>query len=478
MAYSRRQVTDGTTIMNAELYDNLQDGIDECLDKVGSADITEEQIEDIVNDLDINYDGEEGNIDGVTKLQQAIDKVNENTVMLESAVGYTKKNLIPYPYYKSTPLEDSGLMWSGDNGVLTGNGTATNDCWFNLIHATDRPLLLKKGDYILNGCAIGGSSETYRIELLNSNFDVLFTDIGNGCEFTLEEDTYIGLRIFVFSDTTLDNLVFKPMIRLASIKDDTYEQYQGEDLQSQVAMLQRTIGYTKSYNLLPFNKVAGTWNGITTTPVLNDDNSLAYYSVSGSRTSETYYNIYDSKNLSTVFPKGIEGGKTYKVSANSTNALIKIGIYEMINGAYRLTVITNTEAEWTPNANTTRIEVRISVDSNASGLNDVRIYPMIRPNDIEDSTYMPYVEDVQSRLLTIKQKTMTVTTDANGNALLNLPISTHVINITSNSFLTSDMVGFIPCVANASWYVRLVKNYGSYAPKGNVTATITVTYLE
>lgn len=29
MAYSRREVTDGVTIMNKDLYDNLQDGIDE-----------------------------------------------------------------------------------------------------------------------------------------------------------------------------------------------------------------------------------------------------------------------------------------------------------------------------------------------------------------------------------------------------------------------------------------------------------------
>lgn len=30
MAYSRRQVTDGLTVMNKDLYDNLQDGIEEC----------------------------------------------------------------------------------------------------------------------------------------------------------------------------------------------------------------------------------------------------------------------------------------------------------------------------------------------------------------------------------------------------------------------------------------------------------------
>lgn len=30
MAYSRRQVTDHVTKMNKDLYDNVQDGIDEC----------------------------------------------------------------------------------------------------------------------------------------------------------------------------------------------------------------------------------------------------------------------------------------------------------------------------------------------------------------------------------------------------------------------------------------------------------------
>jgi hypothetical protein len=29
MAYTRRNVTDGETVLNKELYDNLQDGIDE-----------------------------------------------------------------------------------------------------------------------------------------------------------------------------------------------------------------------------------------------------------------------------------------------------------------------------------------------------------------------------------------------------------------------------------------------------------------
>lgn len=36
MAYSRREVTDGVTVMNKELYDNLQDGIDELNEKLNN----------------------------------------------------------------------------------------------------------------------------------------------------------------------------------------------------------------------------------------------------------------------------------------------------------------------------------------------------------------------------------------------------------------------------------------------------------
>lgn len=31
MAYTRREVTDGVTVMNKDLYDNLQDGIEEAM---------------------------------------------------------------------------------------------------------------------------------------------------------------------------------------------------------------------------------------------------------------------------------------------------------------------------------------------------------------------------------------------------------------------------------------------------------------
>ena len=46
MAYTRRQVEDGVTIMNKELYDNLQDGIDELRTLANISNVVEATVDD------------------------------------------------------------------------------------------------------------------------------------------------------------------------------------------------------------------------------------------------------------------------------------------------------------------------------------------------------------------------------------------------------------------------------------------------
>lgn len=86
---------------------------------------------------------------------------------------------------------------------------------------------LKAGTYILNGCPSGGSSTTYRLAIQKtSDWSILGLDTGSGSEqFTIDEATKIQVAIFIQKGQTISNLLFKPMIRLSSIIDDTYEQY-------------------------------------------------------------------------------------------------------------------------------------------------------------------------------------------------------------------------------------------------------------
>lgn len=113
------------------------------------------------------------------------------------------------------------------NSDKTVNVNGTNDTSANsslIINRYD----LSPGTYILNGCPSGGASNTYRLAIQETgSYSVLGSiDIGNGSgEFTIDTTTRVQIAIFIQRGLTINNLLFKPMIRLSSIIDDTYEQY-------------------------------------------------------------------------------------------------------------------------------------------------------------------------------------------------------------------------------------------------------------
>lgn len=152
-------------------------------------------------------------------VQGAIDEI-------KGTIGYSKKQLIPYPHYNTT-LTMNGVTWTDNgDGTITANGTATADSFYFCRNREGNPLTMQKGNYILNGCAVGGSNETYYIYVINaSTLNQIATDRGEGYNLQLDDVTNVGITCIVKSGTTVNNLVFKPMIRYASIEDDTYEPY-------------------------------------------------------------------------------------------------------------------------------------------------------------------------------------------------------------------------------------------------------------
>ena len=156
----------------------------------------------------------------------------------DEAIGYTTK--MTALYGKSTQATRSGknlLENTGVSNTINGitftvnddktilangnnNGTANSNFIINNYY-------LKAGTYILNGCPSGGSSTTYRLAIQKtSGWSVLALDTGSGSkQFTIDEATNIQVAIFIQKGQTVSNLLFKPMIRLSSIIDDTYEQY-------------------------------------------------------------------------------------------------------------------------------------------------------------------------------------------------------------------------------------------------------------
>lgn len=103
-----------------------------------------------------------------------------------------------------------------DDGSVNVNGTATANAVF----------ILNSYDFdgtaqILNGCPAGGSGSTFKLDAFGPSG--MSEDIGSGV--TISTSGTRNVRIVVFSGTTMNNAVFKPMIRLASVTDAAFDPF-------------------------------------------------------------------------------------------------------------------------------------------------------------------------------------------------------------------------------------------------------------
>ena len=180
-------------------------------------------------------------IDGVTKQETGTESyktVTGKEILIED--GENNKGLEIKVKGSTNQATRSGKNFLENTGVSnTSNGVTftINDDKTILVDgnndgtANSRFIInnysLKAGTYILNGCPSGGSSTTYRLVIQKtSGWSVLGLDTGSGSkQFTIDEATNIQVAIFIQKGQTISNLLFKPMIRLSSIIDDTYEQY-------------------------------------------------------------------------------------------------------------------------------------------------------------------------------------------------------------------------------------------------------------
>lgn len=203
--------------------------------------------------------------------------------LLQDTVGWTSKNLIPFPYYDGYSKTNNGVTYIvNSDGTIALNGTATGRSGFNLVQANK--FKLSKGKYILSGCPSGGADGTYSLFINFGNISsAMFRDVGNGVEFTLNEDSVIqySFEIIIRQNVITNNLIFKPMLRKADIMDSTYEQYNPS-----VKQILRNNKIIEGKNLLENEISSTTINGITLT--VNADKSVT---LNGTATETVFFYI-------------------------------------------------------------------------------------------------------------------------------------------------------------------------------------------
>ena len=171
----------------------------------------------------------------------ANDIVTQHILAMENALG--AKNILPVSLNELKAINTSG---SWDDNVYTNvgmtltvnkdcsitlNGTPTEDLLFFFEYASDI-YANKNLSYIMTGCPSNGSTETYWIEsyIRNNAGQSVRTirDTGDGVVFNISDipnaEFVDVVMIIVKANVTVNNIVFKPMIRPVGT-DPTYVQY-------------------------------------------------------------------------------------------------------------------------------------------------------------------------------------------------------------------------------------------------------------
>lgn len=246
------------------------------------------------------------------------------------------KNLILYPYYDNTELEN-GITWTDNgDGTITANGTATATSYHTLWRSVQGkfPNITSGQRYILSLEVQNGTCSIYFAHYLNSinKGEVTLREISNRyaeIEFTAWEDEYdsnaLGLYIGASSAYgTLVNTTIKPMLRLASDTDNTWQPYIATN-----TTLTKQIGTTNITSIGDGTITGAIAEHESDISTLNGNLANGSFVVqdysSGSMKAINKSGIYYIYNA--VTDKPIASGGVLIVRFSNNNALIGAGIF-------------------------------------------------------------------------------------------------------------------------------------------------------
>lgn len=173
-------------------------------------------------------------------------------------------------------------------------------------------------------------------------------------------------------------------------------------LQSDISINKSSIGIQKK-NFLMNNCKDFTKNGVTAS--INSDGSIK---VTGTSTSTSsfllYWNLQTGKDTSNNATsqqyidnkKWIPTGK-YILSGGTDKVRLQIKFSELDNNEGDGATNTGGDTYFEILDSHKYVWSRLLINGNAGTINET-IYPMIRPADVEDSTYEPYIEDLQTQI--------------------------------------------------------------------------------
>lgn len=303
------------------------------------------------------------------------------------------KNLIPYPYYNTTKTENGITFTDNGDGTVTANGTASADANFYCQSRIYNSFSVDDNDYIFNGCPNDGSTSKYVLILSKGTPSAWISDvidIGEGVNITIDSNYIYYCVIKIKSGQTVENLIFKPMLRLAEDTDSEYQPYAKTNKkltidkaeQKEVDDISNVYG-AKNLIPYPYYTVDGVYNDITFST--DEDGRI---NVSGTASANTNISlISNNDNSNWIY---LQDGITYKFICSEPYDGTEFNI---IARAYHSD---GTYKGLTPGQTYTAVEgdivkyCTIWVSKDVTIRTSTNVEVMICVASIKDETYHPY----------------------------------------------------------------------------------------
>lgn len=302
---------------------------------------------------------------------------------------YGAKNLLPN---NATSQTLNGVTFTvNSDGSVTANGTATA----NTALIVGRYEFKANQNVILSGCPSTGGPDTYKLlswpTTAPSSGRRQKEDVGQGVLLDYPDNLTCQIQIWIANGQVLNNITFYPMIRLASIEDDTYVPYVPTNAELLSAdtnavlgahnFLNCTLASIKSVNTMgTWNNNVYTLNGVTFT--INNDLSV---SISGTASNNCIFVFKLKEDISLIESKkysGISGG-------SSSTIWLLVEYYNNNSWVGEKKIYDGTVALIAPST-ANKVNLEVYVKSGAS-INKT-IYPLLSLASDPSTAYAPYAK--------------------------------------------------------------------------------------
>lgn len=312
---------------------------------------------------------------------------------------YGAKNLLPN--LKAKQYANGIEFICNLDGSVTVNGTASANIGMNIV---TRYKGLPSGKLIFSKGISNDDAQVY-LNLYNGNTLVRqVTNLIGKTEYEFNNDysgyDSVDVGVYVVSGKSLSSVTFYPMIRLASIKDDTFEPFAPTNFNTISSDTNAELGAHQyiDYDLdyLKLRNTSGTWdgnsytiNGVTFT--VNDDLSI---SATGQATAQTEFCVHYPGALSGSILKKNTSYIASMCSKKGSETTFRMVVYGRNSGSHTtFDFVTNScdgyKFDHSQDSYYFNFAIRIM---NGHDPNGMTFYPLIRLATDPSTKFTPYAK--------------------------------------------------------------------------------------